>query len=188
MFSHRVPSGAMTETQTGVRVDLAREGAANVATGLPVLDHLVGELARAARFKLSLEVAPGSTDQAVVAAGRALGAALGERLVGNAGNGWALTPADEALALASLECDGQPRFVTNVDFSDQRVGGLSTDVASTFLQELAVAAGLNLHVRLVEGTDPQHVLAAIFKAVGAALGQACRPVTGDSEPREREGS
>ena len=70
----------------------------------------------------------------------------------------------------------EPRLVTNVDFSDQRVGGLGTDVASRFLNELALAAGLNLHVRLVEGTDPQHVLAAIFKAVGAALGQACRPV------------
>jgi imidazoleglycerol-phosphate dehydratase len=166
-----------------VRVEPAREGVANVATGLPVLDHLVGELARSARFKLSLEVAPGSTDESVAAAGRALGAALDARLAANAGTGWALAPADEALALAALERDDQPRLVTNVDFSGQRVGGLATDVASTFLQELAVAAGLNLHVRLVEGTDPQHVLAAIFKAVGAALGQACRPV-----PNEGEGS
>jgi imidazoleglycerol-phosphate dehydratase len=166
----------MPETQTGVHVELAREGVANVATGLPVLDHLVGELARTARFKLSLEVAPGSTDEAVGAAGRALGAALEGRLAANAGIGWALAPADEALALAALDRDDDPRLVTNVDFSGQRVGGLATDVASTFLQELAVAAGLNMHVRLVEGTDPQHVLAAIFKAVGAALGQACRPV------------
>jgi imidazoleglycerol-phosphate dehydratase len=178
----------MTDTQTGVRVELAREGVANVATGLPVLDHLVGELVGTARFKLSLEVAPGSTDEAVAAAGRALGTALVERLTANAGRGWALVPADEALALAALERDDNPRLVTNVDFSGQRVGGLATDVASTFLQELAVAAGLNLHVRLVEGTDPQHVLAAIFKAVGAALGQACRPVSDDSAPRQREGS
>jgi imidazoleglycerol phosphate dehydratase HisB len=49
-------------------------------------------------------------------------------------------------------------------------------VPSRFLQELSEAAELNLHVRLVEGTDPQHVLAAIFKSVGAALGQACRPI------------
>jgi imidazoleglycerol-phosphate dehydratase len=171
----------MAETQTGVRVELVREGVANVATGLPVLDHLIGELARTARFKLSLEVAPGSTDESVVAAGRALGAALAERLAANAGSGWALAPADEALASAALERDDEPRLVTNVDFSGQRVGGLATDVGSTFLQELAVAAGLNLHVRLVEGTDPQHVLAAIFKAVGAALGQACRPVPIDKE-------
>jgi imidazoleglycerol phosphate dehydratase HisB len=168
----------MNETQTGVRLSLAAAGSANVATGLPVLDHLVTELVRTARFKLSLEVAPGSADAAAAAAGKALGEALGERLSapGAAASGWALVPADEALASAALERSERPRLVTNVDFSGQSVGGLSTDVASRFLRELADAAQLNLHVRLVEGTDPQHVLAAIFKAVGAALGQACRPV------------
>ena len=168
----------MDDNPTGGRVALAAEGVANVSTGLPVLDHLVTELARAGRFKLSLEVGPGGADEAVVAAGRTLGTAFRERVSadGAAGRGWSLVPADEALALASLERVDKPRLVTNVDFSDQRVGGLGTDVASRFLDELALAAGLNLHVRLVEGTDPQHVLAAIFKAVGAALGQACRPV------------
>ena len=43
------------------------------------------------------------------------------------------------------------------------------------------AAQLNLHVRLLEGTDPQHVLTAIYKAVGAALGQACRRAATDEE-------
>jgi len=167
----------MNGTQTGVRVALAAEGSANVATGLPVLDHLVAELARTGRFKLSLEVAPGTADEAVAAAGKAIGSALGARLdsPGAARSGWALVPAAEALASASLERDAEPRLVSNVDFSDQRVGGLATDVASRFLRELAESAQLNLHVRLLEGTDPQHVLTAIFKAVGAALGQACRP-------------
>ena len=166
----------MTGTQTGVRIALAAEGSANVATGLPVLDHLITELARTARFKVSLEVAPESTDEAVAAAGRAFGdGARPARLERGAGSGWALVPAAEALASAALEFGAEPRLVTNVDFSGQRVGGLATDVASRFLKELAEGARLNLHVRLLEGTDPQHVLTAIFKAVGAALGQACRP-------------
>jgi imidazoleglycerol-phosphate dehydratase len=173
----------MAETQTGVRLALAAEGSANVATGLPVLDHLVGELVRTARFKLSLEVAPGSAEAVAAAAGKALGEALAATLAvpGAAARGWALVPAEEALASAALETSDRPLLVTNVDFSGQSVGGLATDVASSFLQELAKAARLNLHVRLVEGTDPQHVLAAIFKAVGAALGQACRSVP---EPKE----
>ena len=168
----------MAETQTGVRIALAAEGSANVATGLSVLDHLIGELARSGRFRITLEVAPGSADEAVASAGRALGIAFREPLdvVGVAGTGWSLCPADEALASAALERDEVPRLISNVDFSDERVGGLGTDIASRFLRELAQGAGLNLHVRLLEGTDPQHVLAAIFKAVGAALAMACRPV------------
>jgi imidazoleglycerol-phosphate dehydratase len=168
----------MSETQTGVRVALAAAGSANVATGLTVLDHLIAELARTARFKLSLEVAPGSADAVAVAAGEALGEELAVLLTtsGAAALGWALLPAEEALALAAVETSERPLFVTNVDFSGQSVGGVATDVASRFLRGLAEAAHVNLHVRLVEGTDPQHVLAAIFKAVGAALGQACRPV------------
>jgi imidazoleglycerol-phosphate dehydratase len=166
----------MAETKTGIRLTLAAQGAANVATGVPVLDHLVGELARSGRFEITLEVAPERADQAVPAAGRALGGALAERLAApSSGRGWALVPAEEALAAAALERSERPTLVSNVDFSDLRVGGLSTDVASHFLRELVDAAQLNLHVRLMEGTDPQHVLAAIFKAVGAALGQACRP-------------
>jgi imidazoleglycerol-phosphate dehydratase len=164
------------DTQTGVRVTLASRGAANVATGVPVLDHLIGELARSGRFEVTLEVAPERTDQVVSAAGRALGGALAERLAdGGAGHGFALVPAEEALAAAALEVSERPLLVSNVDFSDERVGGLATDGASQFLRELVDAARLNLHVRLLEGTDPQHVLVAIFKAVGAALGQACRP-------------
>jgi imidazoleglycerol-phosphate dehydratase len=163
-------------THTGVRIALAPDGSANVSTGLPVLDHLIGELARTGRFRLTLEVAPGSPDEAVTAAGRALGSALAELLAepGATGLGWAVVPSAEALAVAALERDGEPRLVSNVEFSGQRVGGLATDVASGFLREAAEGAGINLHVRVLEGTDPQHVLTAIYKAVGAALGHACR--------------
>lgn len=173
----------MAGTRSGARVSLAREGAANVETGLPVLDHLVAELARAGRFRVAVEAAPDSTGEAVAAAAGALGTALAERLTapGAAAVGWATVPADEALASAALERADEPRFVTNVDFSDIRVGGVSDDVASQFLGGLAHAAGVNLHVRVLEGDDPQHVLAAVFKAVGAALGQACRPAPNSTE-------
>jgi len=169
----------VSETQTGVRVALADEGVANVATGLPVLDHLVGELARIARLRISLEVAPGSADEEVAAAGRALGSALAEPLRGRAvGSGWALLPEEEALAAAALELSDRPLVVSNVDFSHHRVGGLASDVVSRFLNEFAAGAGLTIHVRVLEGRDPEHVLVAIFKALGGALAQACRPPEG----------
>ena len=63
----------------------------------------------------------------------------------------------------------------HVDLSEARVGGLSSDLVGRFLDELAQRARLTLHVRLIEGSDTQHVLEAIFKALGVALAQACRP-------------
>lgn len=168
----------MDESTAGARITVAATGAANVSTGLPVLDHLLTELAQAARFKLALEVMPGGADEAVGSAGRMLGEAIATCISasGAAGQGSAIALGGEALAMVALERAIDPALVTNVDFSGERVGGIGTDVASRFLRELAQAARLNLHVRLVEGTDPQHVLAAIFKAVGRALGQACRSV------------
>jgi imidazoleglycerol-phosphate dehydratase len=173
----------MPDTHAGVRLSLAPEGSATVSTGLPVLDHLIGELARMGRFRLVLEVAPDGPDQAVATAGRVLGSSFAELLADPAasGAGWAVVPSAEALALASLERGDDARLVSNVEFSDQRVGGLASDVASGFLRDTAEAAQVNLHVRLLEGTDPQHVLTAIYKAVGAALGQACRPATRPDE-------
>jgi imidazoleglycerol-phosphate dehydratase len=171
----------VAETQTGVRVELAATGAAEVATGLPVLDHLVRELAITGCLRLSLEVAPGSADAEVAAAGKGLGEALAPalRTGGAYGRGWAWLSADEAVAGAILEISDRPLVASNVDFTGQRVGGLASDVVGKFLNALVEGAGLNLHIRVLEGKDPEHVLMAIFKALGAALGQACRPAGGE---------
>ena len=75
----------------------------------------------------------------------------------------------------ALEASGRPLLVSNVDLSDMGVGGLATDLVARFLTQLAEGAGLTLHVRLIEGRDTQHVLEAIFKGLGVALAQSCRP-------------
>jgi imidazoleglycerol-phosphate dehydratase len=163
--------------RTGVRIALAAEPGANVTTGVPVLDHLIGVLARSAGLDVTLEVAPDGAEAEVVAAGRALGGALQPVLRGEgaSGRGWAVIPSQEALAHLALEIDDEPSVQSNVDLSDERLGGLAGDPVALFLDELAAGARIVLHVRLIEGRDPEHVLEAIFKALGAALGQAARP-------------
>jgi imidazoleglycerol-phosphate dehydratase len=159
------------------RIDVAGSGEASVATGVPVLDHLLGLFAQYASFDLALEIAPGEAEAEIAAAGRALGQALRDALrsEGSRGHGSAVVPADEALAHVAVEASGRPLVVSNVDLSDARVAGLASDIVATFLRELAEGAGLTLHVRLIEGADPEHVLEAIFKALGVALAQSCRP-------------
>ena len=150
-------------------------GEANVLTGLAVLDHLLELLARYAGFELVLEVEPGEPEAQVRAAAQALGGALRGplRAAGAHGFGSAFVPADEALAHVALDISDRPLLVSNVDLTAERVGGLGHDLAGRFLRELADAAGLTLHVRLIEGRDTQHVLDAIFKALGVALARAC---------------
>jgi imidazoleglycerol-phosphate dehydratase len=160
--------------RSGVRVQLDG-GATNIETGIPVLDHLLARLAESAGFGLALQVEPGSAEAEIAAAGTTLGEALAEplRAAGAVGYGSAFMLSAEALAHVVLERSDAPLVVSNVDLSDARVGGLGTDLVAAFLERFAEGARLVLHVRLVNGTDTQHVLEAIFKSLGVALARAC---------------
>jgi imidazoleglycerol-phosphate dehydratase len=165
------------DARTQVRVNVEGTGEANVATGVSVLDRLLVLLAEYASFDLSLEVAPGAAEAEVRAAGHAFGKALVGPLhaPGARGHGSAVVPSAEALAHVALDAHGEPLFVSNVDLSRARLGGMATDLAAAFLREVVEGASLTLHVRLIDGSDTHHVLEAIFKAFGVALAQACRP-------------
>ena len=159
-------------TAGAARIDPVGD-ASQVATGVAVLDHLLEELALAGRFGLTLEIAPDEPEAEVGRAGRALGDALRPLLSREeAGRGFGIAPADEALAMVVVEASGRPLVVSNADLTSTRAGGLHSDLAATFLEELADAGGLTIHVRLIEGENSQHVLSAIFKALGAALADA----------------
>jgi imidazoleglycerol-phosphate dehydratase len=150
-------------------------GASSIATGVAVLDHLLGELAETGGFELNLEIAPDEPEAEVGAAGTALGEALAP-LLGAAhasGRGFGIVPSDEALAMVVVEVSGKPLVVSNADLSSTRAGGLQTDLAAAFFGSFSESAGLTIHVRLLEGEDSQHVLSAIFKALGVALARAC---------------
>ncbi|MBA3434526.1 MAG: imidazoleglycerol-phosphate dehydratase [Actinobacteria bacterium] len=156
--------------QGAARITLGHGGESSIATGVAVLDHLLGALAEAGGFDLRLEIAPDDPEKEVGTAGATLGEALLPRL-GRRGVG--IVAAHEALAMVVVEVSGNALVASNADLTSTRAGGLRTDLAASFFRELAEAAGLTIHVRLFEGEDSQHVLEAIFKALGAALADAC---------------
>jgi imidazoleglycerol-phosphate dehydratase len=166
-------------TEAGAaRVELGRRGS-SVAPGVAVLDHLLEELADAGGFALTLEIAPDEPEAEVERAGAALGesfAALFD-VPAAPGRGFGIAPADEALAMVVVERSGRPLVASNADLSTTRAGGLQADLAATMLDELARTAGLTIHVRLIEGESSQHVLSAIFKALGIALARSTRGET-----------
>ena len=144
-------------------------GQANVATGVPLLDHLLTMLASAGRFDLTLEIEPDEPVAEVDAAGVAFGRAVSPLLrAGAHGSGVMLSA--EALARVVVEASGTALVASNADLTG--AGGLGTDIAARFLSALADTAELTLHVRLIEGENTDHVLEAIFKALGVALADA----------------
>jgi len=161
--------------EAAARVSLVGEGESSVATGVAVLDHVLAELADTGGFELRLEIAPAEPEAEVGSAGAALGAAFAPLLTSGAarGRGVGVVPADEALAMVVVQVSGRPLVMSNADLTSTKAGGLRTDLAAAFLNGFAEAAGLTIHVRLIEGEDSQHVLSAIFKALGAALADAC---------------
>ena len=96
---------ATGQGRASARVNVAGRGETNIATGVPVLDHLLSTLAVHASFDLALEVAPGAPEAEITIAARSLGEALAEplRADGARGHGSAVVPADEALAHVALE-------------------------------------------------------------------------------------
>ena len=71
---------------------------------------------------------------------------------------------------SETEASGNALLASNADLTG--AGGLGTDLAARFLAALADTAKLSLHVRLIEGENTDHVLEAIFKALGVALAAA----------------
>jgi imidazoleglycerol-phosphate dehydratase len=142
---------------------------AHVATGVPVLDRLLIELAVAGQFDLTLDFEPDEPIAEVDAAGAAFGRAVAP-LLGEGAHGTGVMPSAEALAMVVVEASGRALVASNADLTG--AGGLGTDLAARFFASLAEAAALTIHVRLIEGESTEHVLDAIFKALGVALADA----------------
>lgn len=169
------------ETAIEASVTLDGTGAAEVATGIGMFDHLIEQLARHAQIDLRLNVLASDLDRdahhMVEDAGICLGQALSRALGGRAGivrMADATVPMDEALALAALDISGRPYLVADIPFAGERIGALPTEMIEHFLWSFAQNAGLTLHLRLLAGRNDHHRAEAIFKALARALGAAVR--------------
>jgi imidazoleglycerol-phosphate dehydratase len=166
------------ETDVAVRIDLDGEGLYEVDTGVPFLNHMLELFARHGFFDLSvrgrgdLEVDAHHTVEDVgLTLGRALREALGDKR-GIRRFGEATVPLDEALVSVVVDLSGRPFLVYNVKLRHQRVGSFDLELVHDFLLALSNEVGMNLHVNLVSGRNPHHVVEAAFKGMARALSQA----------------
>ena len=173
------------ESSVVVEVDLDGSGRSSVSTGVGFFDHMLASLAKHALLDLTVE-ATGDThvdahhtvEDVAIVLGQALREALGNK-AGIARFGDALVPLDECLVQVAIDVSGRPYCVHTGEADGQEyvviggdyVGSLTRHVFET----LAHSAGIALHVRVLSGRDPHHVVEAQFKAVARALRAAVAP-------------
>ncbi len=163
------------ETDIQLDLDLDGGGTARVATGIPFLDHMLELLSRHGFFDLSVQ-ARGDLDvdyhHTVEDVGLVLGQALREALGDKAGIrrfGESTVPLDEALVQTVVDLSGRPFFVYDVTIKQAKIGTFDVELIHDFLLALTNQAGMNLHVRMLSGRNPHHIVEATFKGLARAL-------------------
>jgi len=163
------------ETEISVTLKLDGTGSSDVQTGIGFLDHLLDALGRHGRFDLKLRCKGDlqvddhhTAEDCGLALGSALQEALGDR-VGIARFGYTYALLDEALARAVVDISGRPFARIDLGLTRERLGELSCENIPHVLSSLATAAGITLHVDVLEGDNDHHRAEAAFKAVALAL-------------------
>ena len=165
-------------SETSVLVELAIDGsgAADISTGVRMLDHFLTQIARHGLF--DIRIAASGDDQHHVAEdvamclGRALNEALGEK-AGIVRMAHAMVPMDEALSIVAIDISGRGGAVIEAPFAAPMIGDLESDMVRHFLSSLAAEARLTLHARVERGANDHHKAEALFKALACALRNAC---------------
>ena len=178
---------ATKESKVLVEVDLDGSGRTDVSTGVGFYDHMLDAFGRHALLDLTVQTegdthvdAHHTVEDTAIALGDALHQALGDK-AGIRRFGDALVPLDEALVQCAVDVSGRPYCVHTGEPAGQEyvaigggadgpayVGSLTRHV----LETLAFHARIALHVRVLAGRDPHHLVEAQFKAVARALRDA----------------
>jgi imidazoleglycerol-phosphate dehydratase len=169
------------ETEISLLLRLDGAGESRVSTGIGFFDHMLALFARHGLFHVELsaqgDLATGG-HHTVEDVGICLGMAVDQALADRSGigrYGSMLLPMDESLALVAVDLSGRPYLSYDVDLPNTFIGGFDTDLALEFFQAFVNNARATLHLRLLAGNNPHHIVEALFKGFGRALDQATRP-------------
>jgi imidazoleglycerol-phosphate dehydratase len=170
------------ETKILIELELDGSGVTQVQTGVPFFDHMLAQLGKHGLLDLTVQ-AQGDTEidahhtveDTALALGQALREALGDK-AGISRFGDALIPLDETLARAAVDLSGRPYAVHSEPAGmAPLIGSYDTTLTQHFFESLAYAAGLCVHLDVLRGRNPHHIVEAQFKAFARALRAAVAP-------------
>jgi imidazoleglycerol-phosphate dehydratase len=170
------------ETKILIELELDGSGVTRVQTGVPFFDHMLSQLGKHGLLDLTVQAegdieidAHHTVEDTALALGQALREALGDK-AGISRFGDALIPLDETLARAAVDLSGRPYAVHSEPAGmAPLIGTYDTTLTQHFFESLAHAAGLCVHLDVLRGRNPHHIVEAQFKAFARALRAAVAP-------------
>ncbi len=166
--------------ETRIKLELALDGTGvfDIRTGIGFFDHMLAQICCHGQLDMKLEAfgdlevdSHHTIEDVGLTLGEAIKKALGERR-GIRRFGEAIIPMDEALALVAIDLSGRPYLVFNAELGKGQLGGFDLEMVQEFYRAVSVQAGMNIHIRLLEGDNLHHSVEAIFKAFGRAMAAA----------------
>jgi imidazoleglycerol-phosphate dehydratase len=170
-----------SETQIQIALNLDGTGKAELASGVPFLDHMLDQIARHGMIDLKV-VAKGDThiddhhtvEDVGITLGQAIAKAVGDK-AGITRYGHSYVPLDETLSRVVIDFSGRPGLEFHVPFTRARVGDFYVDLSIEFFRGFVNHAGVTLHIDNLRGVNAHHQIETVFKAFGRALRMALTP-------------
>lgn len=167
-----------SETDICVKLCLDGSGKCHADTGIGFFDHMLDSFARHGLFDLDVTVKGDlyvdchhTIEDTGIVLGEAIKQAVGDKK-GMKRFGYFILPMDETLMLASLDLSGRPYLNYQVPLTVGRVGSMDTEMVKEFFYAISYSCGMNLHMKLLDGTNNHHIIEAAFKAFAKALDEA----------------
>ncbi len=166
------------ETDIRVALGLDGTGKSEISTGIGFFDHMLEGFSRHGFFDLNCQVKGDlhvdghhTVEDTGIVLGQAIAKALGDKR-GICRYGSFILPMDETLVLCAVDLCGRPYLNFDAVFPVERVGELDTQLVREFFYAVSYSAGMNLHIKLLDGINAHHMIEAMFKAFAKALDQA----------------
>ncbi len=166
------------ETNIDLLLNLDNNKESVINTGIGFFDHMLNSLAKHSFTHMELNVdgdlevdSHHTVEDTGIVLGQAIKEAIGDKK-GIRRYGSAILPMDEALVLCSLDLSGRPYLVFDVPLTALKVGDLDAEMVKEFFYAISYSAGMNLHIKLIHGSNNHHIIECVFKAFAKALDQA----------------
>lgn len=179
-MENRIASVNRKTKETDIRMELSLDGTGkyDVSTGIGFFDHMLEGLAKHGFFDMTVKVTGDlqvdghhTVEDTGIVLGQAIARAVGDKK-GIKRYGYFILPMDDALALCAVDLCGRPYLNFECEFTTERIGNLDTELIREFFYAIAYNAGMNLHIKLLSGTNNHHIAEAVFKAFAKALDMA----------------